>query len=209
MTGRERACGVLALGLLCACGTPMIRVRVAELRVESGRIEETSSTAFSLRHPCIRATAGTRGSPEAQMAFVYRGPSREVEPLASGEVRRQIGLKMRAKNSCNALYIMWHLAPTNGIFVSVKSNPGQSEHAQCGDRGYLNLVARGRRALPPVEEGERHTLRARLEGEWLRVDADGVASWEAHLPPEAFAFDGPAGIRSDNGFFEAEMWLAR
>lgn len=159
---RAGACAV-ALAELCACAfpSPKVRVRASELRIESGRIEELSSSALALRHPCIRATAGSSRGSEAEIAFVYRGPSRDAEPLASGEVRRQVGLKLRAKNSCNVLYVMWHLAPTSGVYASVKSNPGKSDHSQCGDRGYINLVPHWRRELPAIKEGELHTLLAR------------------------------------------------
>ena len=58
--------------------------------------------------------------------------------------------------------------------------------------------------LELIRPGEPHTLRAELDVEsaTLRVVADGVAAWEGLLPRTALDFDGPAGIRSDNGEFD-------
>jgi hypothetical protein len=82
--------------------------------------------------------ASTSGN-AAELAFTYRGPTREVAHLGSGEVRQQIGLKLRAQNTCNVVYVMWYVAPGTGIHASVKANPGLRTHADCGDRGYIDL----------------------------------------------------------------------
>jgi hypothetical protein len=165
-----------------------------------------SGTAFALRAPCIRAVVDDDGRrPGAQIAFTYRGPTRSAEPLASGELRRQIGLKLRARDTCNVVYAMWHIEPTGGVFVSVKSNPGKATHAECGDGGYINLQPGTRGDVPAIRPGEHHTLAARIDAGMLRVTADGALAWEGALPPEAFAFDGPIGIRSDNGEFDVEL----
>ncbi len=164
-----------------------------------------SPAAFCCATPAV--AAGTLGS-VAEMTFVYRGPSRESAPLASGELRRQIGLKLRAQDSCNVVYVMWHIAPTSGIHVSVKSNSGRSTHAQCADRGYLNIQPIWRRGVSAIRIGIRRTLAAHIDGTRLVVTVDDAPVWEGALPSSAFAFDGPVGIRSDNGEFEVELRAA-
>ncbi len=148
---------------------------------------------------------GGDSSKVAEIAFSYRGPSSSTARLADGTLRRQIGLRLRAKDTCNAVYVMWHVAPIPQIAVSMKHNVGQSRHAQCRDRGYTNLKPSGGKQPTPVVAGARRTMRAELDDTSLRVFADGVLAWEGTLPTEALTFDGPAGIRSDNGEFDFEL----
>jgi hypothetical protein len=200
--------GVLAVATACA-RTPRpgaAALDPARLRFECGEAVRLSGAAFALRSACVRAVVeGEPRSAGAEIAFTYRGPTRNAEPLASGELRRQIGLKLRARDTCNVVYVMWHIEPTGGVFASVKANPDKASHAECGDRGYINLKPATRGAVSAIRPGERHTLGARIEGRVLRVTADGALAWEGLLPPEAFAFDGPVGIRSDNGEFDVEL----
>jgi len=101
---------------------------------------------------------------------------------------------------------MWHIEPTSLVAVSVKRNPGQTKHAECLDRGYINLPPSPGAARPPVARaGQSHLLRAVLEGKKLHVTADGASVWDGTLPDQAFEFDGPVGIRSDNGVFDFEL----
>jgi hypothetical protein len=183
-------------------------VDASALRMECGSVARAPDGWLALRSACIRAVVGDRPRAVVELAFRYRGPTREAEPLASGELRRQIGLKLRARDTCNVVYVMWHVEPTGGVHVSVKSNPGQREHAECGDRGYVNLPPHSdgvARILP----GELHALAARIDGDVLRVTADAALAWEGRLPGEAFAFDGPVGIRADNGEFDVELRVER
>ena len=92
----------------------------------------------------MRALAPGSTGDAAELAFVYRGPSREETRLASGELRRQIGLKLRARDTCNVVYVMWQLEPEPRILVSMKRNPGLSTHAGCGAGGYVTLEPRAR-----------------------------------------------------------------
>ncbi len=156
-------------------------------------------------------TAGMRGvvagdaSRSIELAFVFRGKSKGAAPLANGEMRQQIGVKLRAKDTCNIVYVMWHVAPVPRVAVSVKSNPGLATHVQCGDRGYINLKSTVEVAVPQIRLDEPHSLRADLDGDTLRVHADGIDVWTGKLPAQAFAFDGPVGIRSDNGEFDFQL----
>lgn len=156
-------------------------------------------------------TAGMRGviaadkSRVGELAFTFRGQSETMVPLANGEMRQQIGLKLRAQDSCNVVYVMWRVAPKPSIGVSVKSNPGQQTHAQCADRGYINPKPATSAPPPAIEANVPHVLRAELVAAELTVHADGVEVWKGPLPEELFAFDGAVGVRSDNGTFDFEL----
>jgi len=184
---------------------PLIPVDPADLTVTSGTITKQASTTFAVRSGGMRAELGAEPRDAVRIDFVYLGPSRVPAPLASGELRRQIGLKLRASNTCNVVYAMWHIEPSRGIEVSVKSNPGQRLHGECGDRGYVFLKPTSARQVADVRPGERHSLEAAIIGDELRVVADDVPSWVGKLPPAAFAFDGPVGLRTDNGDFDVRM----
>lgn len=209
--GRAALLSVLLVAAACCwgAGTPLVYapasmgsrpLRLSELEVEVGHIEALGQGALALREPCIRALARDAARQSVSLTFSYLGPSLREEPLGSGELRRQIGIKLRARDTCNVIYVMWHMAPVQGVFVSVKSNPGMHTHDQCRDRGYINLPTQG--LSTKVIGTERHTLAAMIVGERLRVLADSKVVWDGALPPEAFAFDGPAGLRSDNGQFD-------
>jgi hypothetical protein len=183
----------------------LVPVEARELAITSGEITPDGPARFSIRSPTLRAELGRSPRAAVQVAFVYRGPTQHDAPLASGELRRQIGLKLRARDTCNVVYVMWHIEPSPGIRVSVKSNPGQSRHAECGDRGYDFLQPTSSKPAPRVEPGQEHVLGAEIRGRALLVKTDGVQSWEGVLPAAAFEFDGPVGVRSDNGEFSVEL----
>lgn len=181
-------------------------VPLSELSVTSGVVQAQGATGLALRSPTVRAVVRGPTRDDVEIAFTYRGPSHDDAPLASGEMRRQIGVKLRARDTCNLVYVMWHIEPTSGIRVSVKWNPGQTRHDQCGDHGYINVAPSSwRRDLPPIAVGEKRTLRARIDGKTMHVIVDGAPAWEGSLPAEAFSLDGPVGLRSDNGEFDVEL----
>jgi hypothetical protein len=184
-------------------------VEPRRLAATSGELQPLGGARFAIHSPTLRAELGREPRRRAELAFVYQGPTRTDSPLASGELRRQIGLKLRAQDSCNVVYVMWHIEPEPGIVVSVKSNPGQSRHAECSDRGYTFLRPARSTAAPRIEPGEPHVLGAEVRGSSLIVTADGQESWEGELPAAALEFDGPVGLRSDNGEFSAELRAER
>ncbi|HTX16156.1 MAG TPA: hypothetical protein VMD77_12740, partial [Candidatus Baltobacteraceae bacterium] len=51
---------------------------------------------------------------------------------------------------------------------------------------------------PVLRPGSKHSLRAEMDGENLRVFADGNVVWRGDVGADAAALDGPVGIRSDN-----------
>ncbi|MGI8569780.1 MAG: hypothetical protein ACR2KT_12280 [Methylocella sp.] len=53
-----------------------------------------------------RAVALASGGRSAEIRFRYLGPSAETKPLASGELRRQIGLNSGRRITCNLVYAM-------------------------------------------------------------------------------------------------------
>jgi hypothetical protein len=143
----------------------------------------------------------------AEIRFTYLGPSEGSKPLASGEMRRQIGLKLRALNQCNLLYVMWHIEPDTKVAVSIKRNPGRSTHEQCDAHGYTTIRPRASTTLPRVLPGESHTLRAVLAGENLTLAADGKTVWEGSLGNGVTGIDGPVGLRTDNARFEFDYFV--
>ena len=116
----------------------------------------------------------------------------------SGEVRRQLGLKLRAQDACNLVYAMWRLEPESKLVVSVKSNAGQHTSAECGNRGYTNIKPRRSHPVPVLRPGDSHRLFATMTGSELQVFIDGHSVWEGSVGHAALDFDGPVGIRSDN-----------
>jgi hypothetical protein len=185
-----------------------------QLRITTGQLERESgepldprqpSHTFFVRSPALRAWLGQDPRPTAELELVYLGPTRGQAPLASGELRRQVGLELRARNGCNLLYVMWRIEPVPALVVSLKSNPGQQQHRECGDRGYVNLQPERSLPLPPLRAGERHVLRASASQTELQVWVDGRSHWQGRLPAAAAELDGPIGVRSDNAELELQL----
>jgi hypothetical protein len=141
------------------------------------------------------------------MRFRYVGPSPDAKPLASGEIRRQIGLKLHAEDQCNLLYVMWRIEPKAELVVSIKRNPGQNTHEECGARGYTNIKPQRSVKLAPMMPGESHTLRTELSGSNLSVYADSSPAWQGSLGAALDGLDGPLGLRTDNARFELEYYI--
>jgi len=175
----------------------------AGLEVTSGKVQARADGTFAVDVPEMRAVLrGEGGGDAGELRFTYRGPTVERSHLASGEVREQLGLKLRAHDGCNLVYVMWWIAPHPGIAVSVKRNPGQRTHAECGARGYENLRPSWSAAAPAMAPGSHHTLAARIDADELQVSADGAPVWRGRLPDSARLLRGPVGVRSDNVMFD-------
>ncbi|WP_373047138.1 hypothetical protein [Vulgatibacter sp.] len=179
---------------------------LAALDVTLGTIDETADGSLLIRDPKVRAVSRGPAGDDAQLVFRYLGPTPQEAPLASGQLRRQIGLKLRALDSCNLLYVVWEVAPTPAIRILRKTNPDASRHVDCGVDGYEEL-APPFTDLPPIEprDGE-HELRAALHGTLLKVWADGALVFAGEIAAAA-DLHGPAGLRSDNGRFELHLGL--
>jgi hypothetical protein len=133
-----------------------------------------------------------------ELRFTYLGATQMQEPLASGASRQQFGLKLRAADACNLLYVMWRLAPSAQIVVSEKTNPDEHTSAQCGNHGYHDLVPELSDSIPALQPGVAHRLRARIDGRALLVWADDKLVWRGGLSPNAVRLVGPVGFRTDN-----------
>jgi hypothetical protein len=175
--------------------------------VTQGQLAPLGAGLFRVDTGSMRAVVDGDRSEVAQIDFVYQGPSREETKLDNGELRRQIGLKLRAKDDCNVVHVMWHIAPSQGVYVSLKSNPGQKYQSQCGSKGYIDMKNALRPNLPPLRPGEKHSLRAELSGSVLRVYADDLPVYQGALPEQLLAPEGPPGVRSDNVAFEFALLL--
>ena len=175
--------------------------KLTALCVTEGDVQPKKGGRMEVADPAMRAVALGTGGDAAELEFTYEGPTTAQAPLGNGELRRQIGLKLRAADSCNVVYVMWRLEPSSGLAVSVKRNPGMSENAQCHDGGYHSVKSAHGEPVPSIRVGETHSLRAELNGETLRVFADGRLAWEGAVGEEARAFNGPIGVRTDNGRF--------
>ena len=204
-------------------------VELKRMKVTQGKLESLPNGRLVIEEPKVRAVASgpsrevptvqalkarASRSPEAvearvaELRFTYLGATREQKPLASGEMRRQVGLKLRARDGCNVVYVMWRIEPKPGLVVSVKSNPGMHRSDDCGNGGYQTVKPRTKARVPELEAGDRHTLRAELQGATLTVRVDGEPVWQGALPAEALSFDGPVGLRTDNGRFQVELLSA-
>ena len=148
--------------------------------------------------PTFRAVAAGTSGNDAGLEFEYEGRSAETRALASGGIRRQLGLKLRAADGCNLVYAMWRLDPRPQIEVSTKINPGSRTHAQCGARGYSKLTPSYEARIPALVGGGRHWMFAQIFGDDLYAWIDGQLAWRGSLPQEARYVAGPAGVRSDN-----------
>ena len=183
-------------------GTRLTPVSKANLCVTEGSIDETPDHRLSVNAAKMRAYVNAYTQPVAQVQFTYLGSTPNEAPLASGEMRRQFGLKLRAQDACNLVYAMWRIEPESKLVVSVKNNPGEHTSAQCGNRGYQNIKPLRSSPLPSLRSGDTHTLRAEMNGADMKVFADGSLVWEGSVGKEALSFEGPVGMRSDNARLE-------
>ena len=197
------ACALVVGG--SASADELARAPTARWRVTRGHVEALADGRARVREPKMRAVVDASDGDAAELRFTYLGPSDGEARLASGELRRQVGLKLRAADGCNLVYVMWRIEPKAQLVVSLKRNPGQRTHAECGARGYRNLVARAGTQPAPLAPNMEHRLHAKLDGRILRVWADRALAWEGDVGDEVLALRGPAGVRSDNAKLELEL----
>jgi hypothetical protein len=205
------ALAVLAVApSLAGARAPQYRsVGLERLDVTAGAMTETAAW-LRTRSGEMRATEldDGRHAAAARLRFRLLGPSDEVVPLGSGLVRRQIGLKLRAADPCNLVYVMWRSAPESRIAIFVKRNPGQPTSAECGNRGYTDVAT-----VPAADaaDGAVHVLEARTRRRAngalaLTVLTDGVVWHRQVLAAELVGgLEGPVGVRSDNGAYALRL----
>lgn len=191
-----------------ATGKP--QVRPGDFDVTGGRIESAPGKRLKVSTKEMRASLKFTTEQSVTVKFTYLGPTKEVAQLGSKEVRRQFGVKLRAHDDCNAVYVMWHFAPDQKIAVSVKRNPGKRTHAECLDHGYINNLKPRIADLPQrVEVNQPHVLTASMSGSDLSVTADNKLVWWGDLGPVALSFSGPIGLGSDNARVVFDLLVTR
>jgi len=183
-----------------------VNTPVKDFCVTEGHISRSQGQWMRVDSTKMRAVLGVVGKPEAELRFRYVGETQDRSLLRSGGDRTQIGLKLKAQDDCNVLYVMWRVSPVSGLVVSVKSNPGQHRHAECGNSGYTNIRGTLSKPVPKITEGSEHSLHATLNGTSLSVDVDGALAWEGNVSDDVLHFDGPAGMRSDNAQFDFQFF---
>jgi hypothetical protein len=192
----------LVLGLVALTIVPLASAqtsaRQSDFEVSDGKIDKAAGGRLSVNSKEMRATL-KHASPSQKVTlnFTYLGPTREISHLGSGEVRHQFGIKLKAQDTCNLVYVMWNF-DTQKIAVSVKLNPGQRTHEECLDHGYNNIKPRVSAAPPALKADQPHTFSADLQGRDLTVTVDGVRVWQGTLLPVVLNLKGPVGLRSDN-----------
>lgn len=201
------AAPLLALGLVSAAQPRERAIRAGDVCVTNGALETDSSGRFVINTPSSRAVVKGVDDSAAAIKFEYLGPASGETRLASGIVRRQLGIKLRAEDSCNVIYIMWGIEPQPGLVISMKVNEGKSTHAQCGVKGYKLVASTFERQIAPIQVGEPRALAAHLDAKGkLSVRVDGELAWEGQTFPTANKMYGYAGIRTDNVRMRFE-WL--
>ena len=175
-----------------------LKTEQQDWNVSDGSIERAADNRLMTQSKEMRATLKWNTPQHVTVNFTYLGPSREVSRLRNGEIRHEFGVKLKAQDICNLVYVMWNF-DTQRIAVSVKTNPGQRTHEECLDRGYINNIQAELKADPPaLHVDEPHLLAANLDGQELNVAIDGRVVWRGTLPAIVLQFHGPVGLRSDN-----------
>src|ERR1700730_19176741 len=165
--------GVFAL-VISSAATAQTRTLQSDFDVSDGKIDKANGDRLIVGSKEMRATLRKTGpSQKVTVNFTYLGPTNEVSHLGNGEVRHQFGVKLKAQDICNLVYVMWNF-DTQKVAVSVKLNPAQRTHEDCLDRGYINGI-KPRVFVPPpvVHVDQPHRLSAKLEGRELTVTANG------------------------------------
>jgi hypothetical protein len=206
-----RALLVAALAAACssrAPAAPTVKVEVVapdRMCVTHGVMEGST-----ISDPTFRAVSTTSGGDAAQLTFKMHDWPTQTRALRSGDIRHQLGLKLRAADGCNLVYVMWRLDPPRpSIVVQVKRNPGARTNDDCGIHGYTRVRPDLRGKIPYASPGEQHTLQAEIDGDSLTAWVDGKLAWHGDLPGDARRLEGPAGVRSDNLAFDIVQFAAQ
>lgn len=199
---------LLALGLVSAAHPRERGVKPADVCVTNGAVEKDPSGKFVINTPSSRAVVKGSDDSAAAIKFEYLGPAAGETKLASGVVRRQLGIKLRAEDSCNVIYVMWGIEPQPGLIVSMKVNEGKTNHAECGVKGYKLVPSTFEKVIAPIKIGESRTLAANLDdNNKLTIRVDGEVAWEGTAFPTAKTMYGYTGVRTDNVRMRFE-WLS-
>lgn len=199
---RARELG-LGLALLCAAAVqgadgPDVAASKKDLCVTNGKVKADAAGQWEVDSSSSRFVVKNVDDNYASVRFEYLGPTQDVSLLESGTLRRQVGLKLKAEDSCNLVYVMWRIEPETDIEVLVKRNAGKSSHAACGVKGYKAIPAKFEKPVAKIETGKPRTLAAGFENGNLVVRIDGDVVWKGDPGPAARSMTGYAGFRTDN-----------
>ena len=166
-------------------GAALTRMSLDDLHVTNGVVTALRNGALAIDTPSSRAvvrTAPVSGADQAaEIRFRYVGPSKADKPLASGELRRQIGLKLRAADSCNVVYVMWHIAPD-----SRDRRVGQTQRRTqpCAMRRARLPIDRATAAVRPAADPHRRGAHAARRPSRQNSHCDG--RWRAGVAGRAY-----------------------
>ena len=194
--------------LLSACSAPSSHANpkgLASWCVTNGQVSASTDDWLSITAPSVRMIDPLSTTQQIAIKFRYIGPTSDIKPLASGELRRQIGLKLLAEDDCNLLYVMWHIHPDSAISVSIKHNTGEKTHAECHADGYETLTPYFKYTPPIIHSGEEHQLSAQIDDAQLSVFADTQLIWRGDIGAHIQGMHGHVGLRSDNAQFEVKF----
>ena len=91
-----------------------------QLDVTDGAIgTRDAPTHLTTTSGSMRAVAPRTTGDGAELRFTYHGQTEARTKLANGEERTQVGIKLRAEDGCNLVYVMWRIDPTPKLAVSV------------------------------------------------------------------------------------------
>ncbi len=170
---------------------------------------ELASGEMSVSNPTIRATVRGSVGQHARVVFTYVGNTASSAPLADGELRRQMAIKLLAQDLCNTLYVSWQFAPNARLQVLEKYNPGVSNFDVCGADGYTVVAPSASSPVPSVSVGSTHTLEAQIDSKnVLTVWADGKQVWQGSVATAVKHMTGPVGLRTDNAAFHLRYYAA-
>jgi hypothetical protein len=181
---------------------PVRPISIRELCVSSGKLHATADARWLSTRPALRATAALSAGHHAALEFRYLGSTEQEKRLGSGNRRRQLGLKLLSRDSCNVVYAMWRFDEPASVVASVKANPDLARHSECGNRGYENLRPLWKARVEPPQLGSVHELSATLQRGLLEVRIDQRPVLRAFVGVPRAPTSGLSGLRSDNVSFE-------
>ncbi|MEZ0391398.1 MAG: Ig domain-containing protein [Pseudobdellovibrionaceae bacterium] len=169
----------------------------------NGQVQTNSAESIEVTTATSRSVVTTPTEQKIRIDFTYLAPIND--PAANPNGHRQIGLKLRAANSCNVLYVMWPVAG-GPLKVTLKRNDGMKNHSECGPEGYTNLTPSLSKTVSALQIGRKYRLQAEYENETLNVYASGVKAWSGMIENQDIPFQGPVGVRTDGGKFTFDIY---
>ena len=201
----------VALCLLAACSPQHAAsaggstVQVGDLCVTEGTLETSSNGRLSVNVSKIALLRESRDVRHGGAAIHLSGPTAATSALGSGAVRTQFGLKLRAQDACNLVYVMWRVQPVSELVVSLKSNPGRARVRNARTTAIKTSSRKPAGRFPSLAPGNSHKLRGEIQEQELRAYVDDKLVWRGLLNSTAVNLRGPVGMRTDNAHLEFNL----